>query len=58
MVRVPSNSNLTPGGTKEFPAEVACGRLDLGRPGQISGVSQGLRRWQTEGGGPITVVRP
>jgi hypothetical protein len=58
MVRVPSNSKLTPGGTKKFLAEVACRRLDQGRSGQISGIRQGLRRRGPEADGSSAVVRP
>ena len=61
MVRVPSNSNLTPGGMKEFPKEfpagVARGRLEMRRSGQISGVRQGPRRWRSESGGLFAAVR-
>jgi hypothetical protein len=58
MVRVPSNSNLTPGGAKEFPAGVASGRPDLARSGQISQVRQGPRRWGSESGSLFAAVWP
>jgi hypothetical protein len=57
MVRVPSNSNLTPGGMKEFPTGVARGQLEMRRSGQISGVRQGSRRWRSESGGLFAAVR-
>ena len=58
MVRVPSNSNLTPGGTKEFPEGVASRGLNLGRSGQISGVRQGPRCRESESGGLFAAVWP
>jgi hypothetical protein len=58
MVRVPSNSSLTPSGMKEFPAGVACRGLNLGRFGQISRVRQGPRRWGSESGDSFAAVSP
>ena len=58
MVRVPSNSNLTPGGAKEFPEGVACGPLEMRRSGQISQVRQGARRWGSESGSLFAAVWP
>ena len=59
MVRVPSNSNLTPGGAKEFPAGVACGRPDL-RPFRpnFARFDQGPRRWGSESGSLFAAVWP
>jgi hypothetical protein len=58
MVRVPSNSNLTPGGTKGFPAAAACGWLEMRRSGQISGANQGSRRLMSGRGGLAAAVGP
>lgn len=58
MVRVPSNDKLTPGGTKEFPAAAACGRLEMRRAGQISRANQGSRRLRSGRGGLPAAVWP